>query len=72
MEIINLLCEGLNALEDKMQEKIREIENYHWGKGDTEEEKEEADRELGFLRGRREAFIQIHKSLKQIDFRQGG
>lgn len=68
MEIIDLLCEGLDALEDAMQGEIHKLENLRWGEEYDVKEKEETDREIGFLRGKRAGYIQIRKSLKQIRF----
>ncbi len=70
MQIIDLLCRGLDALEDKLTDEALEAE-----KEARDEEDDTTKRELfertGYLRGMRDAYAKVRLSLEQIRFPQG-
>lgn len=60
-----LLCKGLDALEDKLVDEIREMKNVVWPEDYDKEEKEDADREIGYKEGQRDAYIEVRRALEQ-------
>ena len=70
MEIINLLCKGLDALEDKLTQKAFDSEKELGGVYTDEETKVELHENIGYLRGMRDAYQSVRRSLEEIKFKQ--
>lgn len=64
-DTIKFLCKSLDVREDKLQDEIRKLESTDWSGVYDKEEKEEANREIGYKKGQREAYIEIREVLEE-------